>query len=228
VTRTLVAGDWHLGTYSPPEHRALALAFLRWGAGTADLLVLNGDIFEGLFEAPEQAARAHPEVAALVRELAAGGRLRRTLGNHDPHEGDAQIVLEHERLGRVLVAHGHQADPVHVSSVGNFGDGISRRFGHWPVVRGAAWMAESVVAATVSVPVDRMFRRKCLRLVAREGCAFGVFGHNHRRHLAPGDPYANAGRLRRTRLEYLLLDDGGASLHDFTGADARRAAPVAP
>jgi hypothetical protein len=129
-------------------------------------------------------------------------------------------VLDHPVMGRVLVAHGHLADPVHVSSVGNFGDGISRRFGHLSLVRGAAWVAESVVAGTMAAPVDRMFRRKCLALVAREQCAFGVFGHNHRRHLVAGDPYANAGRLRRARLEYLQLDDGGPSLRDFTAREA--------
>ena len=226
MTRTIVAGDWHLGTYSPPSHRALALGFLRSVAAAVDLVVLNGDIFEGLFESPARAERANPEVAGLIAELARGGRLRRTLGNHDPDDGVPSVVLEHARLGRVLVAHGHLADPVHASSVGNFGDGISRRFGHLSLVRGAAWVAESVVAGTMAAPVDRMFRRKCLALVAREGCAFGVFGHNHRRHLAAGDPYANAGRLRRSRLEYLLLDDGGPSLHDFTvgGATADVAA----
>ncbi len=226
MTRTLVAGDWHLGTYSPPAHRALALGFLRWAADSADLIVLNGDIFEGLFESPARAERAHPEVAALITSLARRGRLRRTLGNHDPEGGAASVVLQHQRLGRVLVAHGHLADPVHVSSVGNFGDGISRRFGHLSLVRGAAWMAESFVAGTLAAPVDRMFRRKCLTLMARERCAFGVFGHNHRRHLVPGDPYANAGRLRRSRLEYLVLDDVGPSLGDFTvdGATADVAA----
>ena len=220
MTRTLVTGDWHLGTYSPPAHRALALGFLRWGADAADRIVLNGDIFEGLFESPARAERAHPEVAALIGDLARAGTLRRTQGNHDPDGGVPSVVLQHARLGRVLVAHGHLADPVHVSSVGNFGDGISRRFGHLSLVRGAAWVAESFVAGTMAVPVDRMFRRKCLALVAREGCTFGVFGHNHRRHLVPGDPYANAGRLRRSRLEYLLLDDAGPSLRDFTVGDA--------
>ncbi len=215
MTRTVVAGDWHLGTYSPAAHRALALGFLRWAADAADLVVLNGDIFEGLFESPARAERANPEVAARIAELARGGRLRRTQGNHDPEGGVPSVILAHPRLGRVLVAHGHLADPVHVSSVGNFGDGISRRFGHLSVVRGAAWIAESFVAGTMAAPVDRMFRRKCLALVAREGCAFGVFGHNHRRHLVPGDPYANAGRLRRSRLEYLLLEDAGPSLQDF-------------
>lgn len=215
MTRTLVTGDWHLGTYSPPAHRALALDFLRWADDAADLVVLNGDIFEGLFESPDRAERAHPEVAGLIAEMARRGRLRRTQGNHDPEGGAPLVVLEHQRLGRVLVAHGHLADPVHVSPVGNFGDGISRRFGHLSLVRGAAWVAETVVAGTMAAPVDRMFRRKCLGLVARENCAFGIFGHNHRRHLAAGDPYANAGRIRRARLEYLQLDDDGPSLRDF-------------
>ena len=92
--------------------------------------------------------------------------------------------------------------------------------GHLSLVRGAAWVAESVVAGTMAVPVDRMFRRKCLALVARADCAFGVFGHNHRRHLAPGDAYANAGRLRRTRLEYLELGEAGAALREFDGREA--------
>ncbi|MGH7670174.1 MAG: metallophosphoesterase [Gemmatimonadaceae bacterium] len=216
MTRTLVSGDWHLGTYSPPAHRALALGFLRWAAQAGDQIVLNGDIFEGLFESPARGERAHPEVAALIGDLTARGALRRTQGNHDPDGGVASLVLQHAVLGRVLVAHGHLADPVHVSSVGNFGDGISRRLGHLRLVRGAAWMAESVVAGTLAGPVDRLFRRRCLALMEREGCGFGIFGHNHRRHLVPGDPYANAGRLLQARLEYLVLDDTGPSLRDFT------------
>lgn len=224
MTRTVVASDWHLGTYSPPAHRALAAGFLRWAADASDRIVLNGDIFEGLFESPDRAARANPEVASLIAGLAQRGRLLRTQGNHDPDGGPVSVVLEHARLGRVLVAHGHLADPMHVSPVGHFGDGISRRFGHLGLVRGAAWVAESFVAGALAAPVDRMFRRKCLAMVARERCAFGVFGHNHRRYLAADDAYANAGRLRRDRLEYLVLDDTGPALREFTGP--RDAAPA--
>lgn len=220
MSRVLVAGDWHLGTYSAPAQARLALAFLRDARRAGDTIILNGDIFEGLFEPVARAERAHPELRRAIAELEAAGALARTEGNHDPGAGARRIVLEHQAVGRVLVTHGHQVDPVHDSGVGNFGDGISRRFGHLSVVRGAASMAEAFVAGTMAARVDRVYRRRCLAVVAAEGCALGVFGHNHRRHLAPGDRYANAGRLRRTRLEYLVLDDAGASLHDFTDADA--------
>ncbi|MDE3172170.1 MAG: metallophosphoesterase [Gemmatimonadota bacterium] len=214
----LVAGDWHLGTYSAPGQERLALAFLRQAADRGDSVILNGDIFEGLFEPVARAERAHPAVSALIAELAAAGVLRRTEGNHDPGTGAARIVLEHPPVGRVLVAHGHQVDPVHDSGIGNFGDGISRRFGRLSLVRGAASVAEAFVAGTLASRVDRMYRRRCLAMVERAGCALGVFGHNHRRHLASGDAYANAGRLRRARLEYLVLDASGAALRDFTAS----------
>jgi hypothetical protein len=81
-----------------------------------------------------------------------------------------------------------------------------------------------VVAGAASAAVDRMYRRKCLVLVERERCDLGVFGHNHRRHLVAGDRYANSGRLRRTRLEYLALDGGGASLREFALGGAAAAA----
>jgi UDP-2,3-diacylglucosamine pyrophosphatase LpxH len=227
VKRVLVAGDWHLGTYSSPDQAQLALAFLRRAHEAGDTIILNGDIFEGLFEPVARAERAHPELSALIAELARAGVLARTEGNHDPGSGAARIVLEQSAVGRVLVAHGHQVDPVHDSGVGNFGDGISRRFGHLSLVRGAASVAEAFVAGTMAARVDRMYRRRCLAMVERAECTLGVFGHTHRRHLAAGDAYANAGRLRRTRLEYLVLDASGAALRDFTASsevDGARAA----
>lgn len=216
MTRVLIAGDWHLGTYSAPGQERLALGFLRQARVCGDRVLLNGDIFEGLFEPVARAERAHPELSALIAELGAAGVLTRIAGNHDPGAGVAEAVLEHPPIGRVLVTHGHQVDPVHDSGIGNFGDGISRRFGRLSVVRGAASVAEAIVAGTVAARVDRMYRRRCLAMVEGAGCALGVFGHNHRRHLVPGDAYANAGRLRRARLEYLVLDASGAALRDFT------------
>jgi predicted phosphodiesterase len=115
-------------------------------------------------------------------------------------------------VGRVLVMHGHAADPVNSSPVGRLGDAISRRFGRLAVVRGAAWAAE---AATRAVARDYMvdtFRRRCLAVVEREGFDLGVFGHVHAAHLAAGDRYANAGSLSGGRLEWLALGVGGARL----------------
>ncbi len=219
MSRVLIAGDWHLGTYSPPLQVRLALRFLERARDAGDRIVLNGDIFEGLFEPTERAEAAHPELSAMISAMTAARVLSRVEGNHDPGAGSRSLVLEHEAVGRVLVAHGHLVDPVHDSSVGNFGDGISRRFGHLSLVRGAARMAEAVVAGALAAPVDRLYRRRCLALVEQERCALGVFGHNHRRHLVAADRYANAGCLRHTRLEYLVLDAAGASLHDFTASD---------
>jgi hypothetical protein len=216
--RLIVAGDWHLGTYTPEGEARLAVEFLEWAPSHADLIVLNGDIFEGLFEAPDRAERARPEAAALIARLTAGGVLRRKLGNHDPEGGELSVVIEHPTVGRVLVAHGHAADPMHASHVGHLGDGISRRFGDFGVVRGAAWLAEAAVSTLAAGPVDRLYRKKCLAMVERERCDLGIFGHNHRRHLVPGDRYANAGRLTRSRLEFLVIDHDGAALRDFTGA----------
>lgn len=222
-----MAGDWHLGTYSTPLQANLAVEFLQHARAGGDRVVLNGDIFEGLFEPVARAESRHPTLAALIGEMARAGQLRRTEGNHDPGAGAPRVVLEHDAVGRVLVAHGHQVDPMHDSSVGNFGDGISRRFGGWWVVRGAAMAAEAVVAGTMAGSVDRHYRLRCLALVEHEDCALGVFGHNHRRHLVPGDAYANHGRMRRDRLEYLVLDDTGPALAEFRledSAEATRAA----
>ena len=216
MTRTLVCSDWHLGSYTPEAEAALALRFLEWVQAGTDRLVLNGDIFEGLFEAPEHAESAQPRAAEVIARLQRDGRAQRLCGNHDPRGGAAQLVLDHPRFGRVLVTHGHVVDPVHASSMGHFGDGISRRFGYLGLVRGAAWLAEASVALVASRAVDRVYREKCLGLIDRAQCALGIFGHNHRRHLVAGDHYANAGRLTRSRLEYLLLDERGAALRDFT------------
>ena len=107
----LVASDWHLGSFSTPQESRLALAFLeRAGASETDI-ILNGDIFEGLFESRATAESAHPAVVEAIQRLGAAGRLRRTEGNHDPGAGEAHLVVEHSVLGRVLVAHGHTADP---------------------------------------------------------------------------------------------------------------------
>ncbi|OYV71733.1 MAG: hypothetical protein B7Z74_06700, partial [Deltaproteobacteria bacterium 21-66-5] len=165
MSRVLIAGDWHLGTYSAPGETRLVLAFLRGARDAGDRVILNGDIFEGLFEPVARAERAHPEVSALIGALAASGILTRTEGNHDPGAGVAQVVLEQPPMGRVLVTHGHQMDPVHDSGIGNFGDGISRRFGHLSLVRGAAGVAEAFVAGTMAARVDRMYRRRCLATV---------------------------------------------------------------
>ena len=228
MNRVLIAGDWHLGTYSAPGQARLALAFLRAAREAGDTVILNGDIFEGLFEPAARAERAHPELSELIADLSQAGTLQRVEGNHDPGSGHARLVLEHPAAGRVLVTHGHQVDPVHDSRVGNFGDGISRRFGHLMLVRGAARVAETFVAGTMASRVDRMYRSRCLAMVDKAGCSLGVFGHNHRRHLVPGDAYANAGALRRGRLEHLVLDQSGAALRDFgvssAASDAARAA----
>ncbi|OYV76246.1 MAG: hypothetical protein B7Z74_00685 [Deltaproteobacteria bacterium 21-66-5] len=227
MSRTLIAGDWHLGSYSTPAQAELALAFLQRARDAGDFVVLNGDIFEGLFEPVSRAEQAHPALRALIATMARDGELARLEGNHDPGAGPRSLVLEHAVVGRVLVAHGHVVDPMHDSSVGNFGDGISRRFGHLWLVRGAASMAEAMVAGTVAARVDRMYRRRCLLMVERERCALGVFGHNHRRYLVRGDRYANAGRMRRGRLEYLALEDTGAVLREFDLRDATAGARAA-
>jgi UDP-2,3-diacylglucosamine pyrophosphatase LpxH len=210
--RTLIASDWHLGHFSPAVGTRLGIEFLERARRDGDAVILNGDVFEGLFEPVASAEAAQPRVSALIADLSASGRLRRTEGNHDPGSGPPFFVLDQPGLGRVLVMHGHQVDPVHDSPMGNFGDGISRRFGRLSIVRGAAHAAAATVAALAASRVDRMIRARCREIVRQHGCDLGVFGHNHRRYLTPGDSYANAGCLQRRRLEYLVLDEGGARL----------------
>jgi predicted phosphodiesterase len=232
--RTLIAGDWHLGTYSKPAHATLAWAFLERARREGDRVVLNGDIFEGVFEPAARAEAAHRDLSELMADMTRDGALRRTEGNHDPGAGPPELVLEHPTAGRVLVMHGHGVDPMHGSQAGRVGDHISRRFGHLAVVRGAAHAVEAVVAGAAASRVDRFFREKCRGIVRRHGCDLGVFGHNHRRYLVRGDCYANAGCLKNTRLEFLVLDDSGPRLDHLeltqlgTDAAGALAASTAP
>ncbi|HSD21967.1 MAG TPA: metallophosphoesterase [Anaeromyxobacter sp.] len=207
-----IASDWHLAPDSPPAHARLAREFLARARDAGVEVVLNGDVFDVLFSGEGRAEAAHPEVAEAIVALTAAGRLSRTAGNHDPGAGAERLLLDVPALGRVLVAHGHAADPVNRSPVGRLGDGISRHFGRLAVVRGAARAVEVAARALAEERILAVFRRRCLELVAREGCALGVFGHVHVPYLAPGDRYANSGGLSAAVLSYLVLGAGGARL----------------
>jgi UDP-2,3-diacylglucosamine pyrophosphatase LpxH len=224
VTPWRVASDWHLAPGSPAVHGRLARAFLVRARAEGASVVLNGDAFDDLFTGGGRAEAAHPLVVAELEALRREGRLRRTRGNHDPDAGEERVVLDVPGTGRVLVAHGHAADPVNASALGRLGDGISRRFGRFGVVRGAAWFAEAAARAVAEDWMVATFRRRCLAEVEREGFALGVFGHVHRAHLAPGDRYANAGSLHGEALEYLELGPGGPRLAVLRAADLPDAA----
>ncbi|MGC4001500.1 MAG: metallophosphoesterase [Anaeromyxobacter sp.] len=217
--RVRIASDWHLAPGSPPLHARLARAFLEQARADGAAVILNGDVFDDLFAGAGRGEAAHPEVVAALDALRADGRLTRTCGNHDPGAGEPRAVLDWPGLGRVLVEHGHRADPVNSSPLGRLGDGISRRFGRLGVVRGAAWLAEQAARAVAGERLVRVFRARCLARVEREGFALGVFGHVHAAHLAPGDRYANAGSLRGEALEYLELGPGGPRLGLLRAAD---------
>jgi len=212
VRRLRVASDWHLGPRSPAVHGRLALEFLARARADGVEVVLNGDVWEDLFAGPGAGARAFPEVAAAATALQAEGRLRFTRGNHDPSRGEARIELDWPGLGRVLVAHGHAADPVNASPIGRLGDGISRHFGRLALVRGAAWLAEAAVRGLMEDRMVAIFRGRCERLVDEGGYALGIFGHVHRPHCTPGERYANAGSLHGETLEYLELGEAGPRL----------------
>jgi UDP-2,3-diacylglucosamine pyrophosphatase LpxH len=214
-----IAGDWHLAPGSPPLHAALARAFLVRAREDGARVVLNGDVFDDLFAGPGVAEGAHPLVVGELDALARAGRLLRTRGNHDPDAGAARLVLDVPGTGRVLVEHGHAADPVSSSALGRLGDGISRRFGRLAVVRAAAAAAEAIARASAGERMLAVFRRRCLARVEREGFDLGVFGHVHAPHLARGDRYANAGSLAGDALEYLELGPGGPRLRVLRAAD---------
>jgi UDP-2,3-diacylglucosamine pyrophosphatase LpxH len=218
VTVVRIASDWHLAPRSPPLHARLAAEFLRRARADGAEVILNGDVFDDLFAGPGRSERAHAEVVAELEALRAQGRLRRTRGNHDPEAGEEQLVLAWPGTGRVLVAHGHAADPIGRSPVGRLGDAISRRFGRLALVRGAAALAEAAARAAAGRRMVELFRRRCLALVAREGCDLGVFGHVHAPHLAAGDRYANAGSLTSRALEYLELGPAGPRLCSLEAA----------
>jgi UDP-2,3-diacylglucosamine pyrophosphatase LpxH len=212
VTVVRIASDWHLAPGSPPVHARLAEAFLARARDDGAEVILNGDVFDDLFAGAGRAEAAHPEVVAALEALRASGRLRRTGGNHDPGAGEARVVVEAPAAGRVLVMHGHAADPVNSSAIGRLGDGISRRFGRLGIVRGAAWLVEAAVRSVAEDRLVSVFRERCLALVEREGFDLGVFGHVHAAHLVPGDRYANAGWMHGESLEYLELGPGGPRL----------------
>jgi UDP-2,3-diacylglucosamine pyrophosphatase LpxH len=212
VTTFWIASDWHLAPETAEADAPLALGFLQRAREAGAHVVLNGDVFDELFAGAASAHAAHPAVVAAIDALARAGRLIRTAGNHDPNAGAARAYLQVPGLGRVLVAHGHEVDPINRSALGRLGDGISRRFGRVPAVRGAARLAEAVARSVAGERMVSHFRRRCLALVRAEGCALGVFGHVHVPHLAPGDPYANAGALTHGRLSYLVLEAGRARL----------------
>lgn len=218
-----IASDWHLAPQTPVASRGLARAFLARAREAGVRVVLNGDVFDVLFSGEGRAEAAHPEVVRAIAALSAEGRLERTAGNHDPDAGPEQLVLDVPAIGRVLVAHGHAADPVSRSPIGRLGDDISRRFGRLTLVRGAARAVEALARAVAEERMLAVFRRRCLALVAREGCALGVFGHVHVPHLRPGDAYANAGGLTPDALSYVVLgEEGGARLARLDAKEAAR------
>lgn len=207
-----VASDWHLAPDSPAADARLARAFLLRARRDGAEVILDGDVFEDLFAGPGRSERAHPAVVAALEELAGLGRLRRTRGNHDPGGGEERIVLDWPGLGRILVAHGHAADPLARSALGRLGDRISRRFGRLALVRGAAAAAEAAARAVAGRRMEALFRRRCLDLLDREGCALGIFGHVHAAHLVPGDRYVNAGWLTGGKLQYIEVGPRGLRL----------------
>jgi predicted phosphodiesterase len=209
VTPVWIASDWHLSPRSPPAHGRLARAFLDRARATGVRVILNGDVWDDLFDGGGAGPAAFPEVARAIEALAAAGGLERTCGNHDPDAGPSRLVLEVPGLGRVLVAHGHEADPVNASPVGRVGDAISRRFGRLALVRGAAALAEAAARAVAGERLVALFRARCLALVHAGGFDLGVFGHVHAAHAAAGDRYANAGALSDAGLAYLVLDEAG-------------------
>lgn len=221
MTVLRIASDWHLAPGSPPRHGRLAEDFLRRAYDDGAEVILNGDVFDDLFAGPGAGQRAHPAVVAALERLAQAGRLRRTAGNHDPAAGAAQLVVEWAGLGRVLVAHGDAADPVNGSPLGRLGEAISARFGRLAIVRGGARLAELTARAVAGRKLVEIFRARCVRLVVAERCDLGVFGHVHVPHLAPGDPYANAGALGERGLHYLELGPAGAAPWVLTEAGAR-------
>lgn len=207
--RTLIASDWHLSRYSSTATSTLALAFLERARDAGDQVILNGDIFEGLFEPVALSEDAHPHIVSLMSAMSRTGQLRRTEGNHDPGAGAPTIVLDHETLGPVLVMHGHVADQLRTSPIGRLGDFISRRFGWIPAVRLAARLAEQSASLTAH-RIERIFSQRCRDIVRRSAGAFGVFGHIHRQYLVAGDQYANAGHLTDQRLEFIAIGRRGA------------------
>jgi UDP-2,3-diacylglucosamine pyrophosphatase LpxH len=217
----LVASDWHLGPGSPRAHGRLARAFLALARREGARVVLNGDVFDALSWGAARAESAHPLVVADIEALAADGRLLRTRGNHDPATGEARVVLEVPGLGRVLVVHGHEVDPISSSVAGRLGAEITRRFGRLLAVRLAARLAEGSARLVAGRRMEAEFRRRALALVVREGFDLGVFGHVHAAHAAPGERYANAGALLGDTLTFLELGPAGPRLRVLRGGGER-------
>ena len=219
MSRTLIASDWHLGSRSPPQHGHMARTFLQRAYADGDTVILNGDIFEGLFEPIEQAQEAQSAVMQALDQLTQAGRLVRIAGNHDPTFGVIKHILDVPQVGRVLIAHGHTVDPLQRSPIGRLGDLMSRNLGHFKVIRGAAHLAEKTSLALAGKQMLHIFRQRCLAFVTREKCDLGIFGHVHHRFYDAASRYANAGWMSAKKLEYMILADQGPTLATLTYAE---------
>lgn len=85
--RAFVISDAHLGA-SPESARRRLLAFLERVPGSAEELVINGDLFDFWFEWSSAVPARHFDVLrALARVTDAGVRVRHVAGNHDAWGG---------------------------------------------------------------------------------------------------------------------------------------------
>ena len=108
-------------------------------------------------------------------------------------------MLDVPGIGRVLVAHGHAADPVNASPIGRLGDEISRRFGRLAPVRGAAWLAEAAARrARGRARWSPLFRAALPRARRARGVRARRLRARPRRPPRAGRPLRQRGRARAT------------------------------
>jgi UDP-2,3-diacylglucosamine hydrolase len=229
----VIVSDLHLGAVPDAVRQAFSRFTRRWH-GQAEILVINGDLFDFWCEVRTAIPSAHFHTLRALAELHDSGvRLLLVGGNHDAWGGPflrdtiglelADGPVELELAGRrALVAHGDGIGP------GDFGYKMLRRLlRSGPVRHAMRWVHPDVawgIARRVSrTPErhDRGFERARERANVLEACALElleersdldlvIFGHCHVptvRAVGAGRYYVNSGDWVTHRTYTLVTGD---------------------
>ncbi|MCD4828024.1 MAG: UDP-2,3-diacylglucosamine diphosphatase [Candidatus Cloacimonetes bacterium] len=239
--RVVIASDFHLKfneAAKDRERRERVVRFLRSLHGRADVLVLNGDIFDLWFVWRQVIVRGYFGILRELADLADSGvKLVFVAGNHDfwfrdflSTEMNAEICRDCYRLTvdgkKLFVAHGD------AYTTGDLRYQVFRRLVRNPVVMWlfsllhpdlALWLGRQMSRTSrrvlnpprVNHPKQAGLRRKGEQLLAG-GADFVVFGHTHVpaiEALANG-VLANSGDWLK-HSSYVVVEGGQMSLHTF-------------
>ena len=217
--RALIVSDAHLGA-TPDASRRRLLSFLEAVPGTADELVVNGDLFDFWFEWRTAVPSQHFDVLRVLAWIVDSGvRVRHVAGNHDAWGG----AFLRDEVGLELLE-----GPL-CTEVG----GRRTYLAHGDGLAGGDWGYRALKAVVRSRPAEALFRalhpdlaHRLVRWVSRteggrdrpergararaevlaehaerllrdhDSLDLVAFGHSHRpelREVEPGRHYLNAG-----------------------------------